>query len=103
MNCLYKAVRRHLSIYIERSDPYISVEVSYISFPSFSGSHCCYETLDLWLKERLDRHLIVADVAAKEIKNNLATKKEINDVFFDVLKNSSFTGENNETFIYKPK
>ena len=63
----YRAVRRDLSVYIERDNPYLSVEVDWISFPRFSGGYCSYETIEPDQRERLELSLRRAELAVESL------------------------------------
>ena len=63
----YRAVRRGLSVFIEREKTLFDVEVDWLAFPRFSGGYCSYETLDKDQQERLDDMLRRATLAAESL------------------------------------
>lgn len=55
---MYEAYRSDLSIYI--CGPDLFVEVYYLSFPRFFGSHCSYYSIEGWQREKIDEMLQAA-------------------------------------------
>lgn len=66
----YQALRDEMSIYIAGEN--VFVEVSYIAFPRFTGSHLCYFSLIPSQREILDRDFEKAQELAKVLPAGLS-------------------------------
>lgn len=80
---MFEAFRNGLQIYI--SGPRIFVEVYYIAFPRFNGSHCTYSNLVDDQRARLQSMLLVAEEIATRFNadqrddvSNVIIKKAFN-------------------------
>lgn len=71
----FRAIMPDMSVYIAGEE--VFVEVSYIAFPRFTGSHCSYHSLVGWQRERLDADLEKASKLAATLLPGTSEKEII--------------------------
>lgn len=76
---MYEAYHSDLSVYI--TGPNLFVEVYYLSFPRFSGSHCSYYSVESWQREKINEMLRAAGRLCDRFN-----KDKRNDLNEDIIK-----------------